>query len=103
MSFFNNGISSVDRRRSNLLATSGFYDMNNFILGIGIIVFSILIFVDHNKYAKLFALVFLLAGMLNFVMGVKYFKRSEIAKTIALFIASVFLIVMTVISFIALW
>lgn len=103
MSFLNNGMSSINRRKKSLLLTSGFYDLINFILGSLVIVLSIVIFVDHTKYARLFAIVFLLAGVLNFVMGFKYYKRVEWAKTIALFIATIFLVVMSIISFIALW
>ena len=102
MSFRGKEYSKNNRRRRNL-NSSGLYDMINIILGIGIIITSIVIFIDHVKYDKVFTVVFLLAAIMNLCMGIKYYHRREIAKMIALFIASIFLIIMTIISFIALW
>ena len=102
MAFSNNRSVRVDRRKRNLNA-SGVYDTINFILGIGVIVSSIVIFIDYNKYDKVFMIAFLLASLMNFCMGMKYFKRSEMVKAIALFLAGIFLMAMTVLSFLVLW
>lgn len=102
MSFLNKDFAKSDRHRRSL-NSSGIYDTINVILGIGIIISSIVVFIDHVKYNRVFTIVFLLAAIMNLCMGVKYYHRREIAKTIALIIAGVFLIAMMIISFMALW
>ena len=95
--------SSKSDRRRRKLHSSGIYDTINIIMGIGAIITAIVIFIDQTKYEKAFTVEFLFASILNLCMGVKYYQRREIAKTIALFIAGIFLLVMMIISFIALW
>lgn len=103
MSFSNNRFLKKERRKKNINATGGFYDTINFILGIGVIVSAFIIFIDHIKYEKIYTIVFLMASIMNFCMGIKYFKRSEMLKTAALMIAGVFLMAMAVITFTAFW
>lgn len=103
MSFSNNRSMKTERRKRNINATGGFYDTINFILGIGVIVSAFVIFIDHEKYNKLFTIVFLLSSLMNFCMGIKYFKRHEMLKTAALMIAGIFLMVMMAVTLIALW
>ena len=102
MAFLSKDNIRTDRRRRRL-NSSGIYDMINFILGISIIITALLLFVDRVKYEKLFTVVFLFAAALNMCMGIKYYHRHEIAKIVALGIASIFFIIMMIISFVALW
>lgn len=102
MSFLKKEYSKNDRKRRNL-HSSGIYDVINIIMGIGVIITAIVIFIDQNKYDKAFAVEFFFACVLNVCMGIKYYHRREIAKTAALFIAGVFMFIMMVISLIALW
>lgn len=103
MSFSNDRGMKAERRKRNINAAGGLYDTINFILGIGVIVGAFVIFIDHEKYNKLFMIVFLLSSLMNFCMGMKYFKRHEMLKTAALMIAGIFLMVMMVITLIAFW
>lgn len=103
MSFSNNRSIKKERRKRKFNETGGFYDTINFILGIGVIVSALVIFIDHEKYDKFFTLVFLLSSLMNICMGIKYFKRHEMLKMTALMIAGIFLMVMMVITLLALW
>lgn len=102
MSFLDKDSIRLERRRRGL-NSSGIYDMLNFILGICIILTAIFIFIDRVKYEKLFTVVFLFATALNMCMGIKYYHRHEIVKVAALVCASIFFILMMIISFMALW
>lgn len=102
MAFLNRDNIRAERRRRGI-HSSGIYDTLNFVFGIIIILTSLFIFIDRAKYEQLFTVVFLLATAMNMCMGIKYYHRRELAKIIALTIASVFFIVMMVISFMALW
>ncbi len=102
MSFLRKDYSKSDRRRRSL-NSSGIYDTINIILGLGVIITAVVIFIDKVKYDKVFTIVFLLAAIMNICMGIKYYHRREIVKMIALFCAGIFLLIMMIISFIALW
>lgn len=92
-----------DRRRRTPNNNYLLYDISNIVLGISIIISSIVLFIDIKSNERLFAIVFTLSGTMNLVMGIKYFARREIGKTIGLFLASVVLYIIAAISFIALW
>lgn len=103
MSFLDNRSMKRDRRKRNINAAGGLYDTINFILGIGVIVSAFVIFIDHEKYDEFFTAVFLLSSLMNFCMGIKYFKRHEMLKMTILLIAGVFLLGMTILTLLALW
>lgn len=103
MTLFDNSYLKVDRRKRLLNSSSVLYDWINFLLGVGIIICSFLIFVDLKEYEKLFTLVFFMSATMNLVMGFKYFKRHEKMKAFTLFVAVAVLSVVAVISLIALW
>lgn len=98
MAFLNKENLKVEKRRRNI-NSSGIYDTVNVILGIAILIVAAIIFIDKEKYDKLFAVEFMLVAAMNICMGIKYLKRQEIVKTIALFLAGAFFAVIMVISF----
>lgn len=102
MAFLNKENRKIEKRRRNL-NSSGLYDTVNVFLGIAILIVAIFIFIDKEKYDKMFAVEFFMVSAMNICMGIKYFKRQEITKTIALFAAGIFFAIIMVISFIALW
>lgn len=102
MAFLKRENMRMERRRRGI-HSSGIYDTINFVLGIVIILTALFIFIDRAKYEKLFTVVFLLAAAMNMCMGIKYYHRKELAKIIALVLASIFFIGMMIISFVALW
>ena len=69
---------------------SGYYDIVTFVSGIILIVAAILIFINKKHFDKAFTVVFLCSACMNICMGIKYYKRSEIFRMTALFIAGVF-------------
>lgn len=89
------------RRRS--VNRSGVYDVTNFILGLLVILLTFVLFIDSNRYEKLFTAVFLLAAAMNICMGIKYWKRNEIIRTMGLMGAGAFLIGMTVVTLFTFW
>lgn len=93
----------LDRRIRSRNAMGDAIDIINFILGICVVITAFLVIVNHNKYEKLFPVVFLFAALLNGSMAFKSFKRHELVRMIAGIIAALFLMVMTIISLIALW
>lgn len=103
MSFSNKKRLRNERRVRNVNSFGNFLDIINLILGILVIIFTIIIMVNYKKNENMFAPAFLSASLMNICMGIKYYKRNEIIKPIALLIAGIFLMVMTVISFMAFW
>ncbi len=98
MSFLNKENRKIERKRRSL-NSSGFYEIFSVITGVLIIILTIIILIDKEKYAKLFSVTFLLAAAMNICMGVKYYKRQEFVRVFALIFAGLFFIVMSVISF----
>lgn len=90
----------VRRRRAN---SSGVYDIIDTILGVLVVLFTVFILIDKEKYEKFFVAVFFFAATMNFCMGLKFFKRSDLPKVVALMLATLFLLGMTVVTFLAFW
>lgn len=103
MSFSGKKSVRTERRIRNGNSLGNILDIINFILGAMVIIFTFVIFLNYKKYDNLFAVVFLLAALMNICMGIKYFKRHEMIKFAALLIAGIFLMSMTIISFMAFW
>lgn len=103
MSFSSKKRSRNERRVRNVNSVGNALDIINLILGILVIIFTFIIVINLKKNEKMFAPAFLSASLMNICMGIKYYKRHEIIKPIALMIAGIFLMVMTVISFMAFW
>ena len=98
MAGLNGNYLKTERRRRSLNTSSILYDIINGILGVGVIICTFFILINVSKYEKLFPIAFLLAGTMNFIMGIKYVKR-----TIALFLATVVLYVVGGVILVGLW
>ncbi len=98
---FSENKSSGGRYRK--VRNSGYYDIVTFVSGIILIVAAILIFINKKHFDKAFTVVFLCSACMNICMGIKYYKRSEIFRMTALFIAGVFMLILGIISIPALW
>lgn len=103
MSFSGKKSLRTERKIRNGNSIGSIIDIVNFVLGILVIICTFVIFLNYKKYNNLFAIAFLLSASMNICMGIKYFKRHEIIKFISLILAGIFLIIMTVISFMAFW
>lgn len=77
-------------------------DIVNMVLGVFIIVCTVFLFVDISHNQKLFFVIFLLSAIMNICMGVKYYKRYDAPRTIALAAFAIILLVLAVVSFISL-
>ena len=77
-------------------------DIVNMVLGVIIIVCTVFLFVDITHNQKLFFVIFLLSAIMNICMGVKYYKRYDAPRTIALAAFAIILLVLAVVSFISL-
>ena len=62
----------------------------------------ILLFISREKFQQMFAVEFILAMGMNICLGIKRLARREVLKSVALFIAAAFFLLMTVISIAAL-
>lgn len=103
MSFSGKKHTKTERRIRNGNSIGNVLDIVNLILGILVILFTFIIIINLKKNDKMFAPAFLSASLMNICMGIKYYKRHEIIKFISLIIAGIFLMIMTVISFMAFW
>ena len=103
MAGLNGNYLKTERRRRSLNTSSLLYDAINALLGIGVIVCTFFILMNVSKHEKLFPIAFLLAGTMNLVMGIKYLKRHEMIRTIALFLATLVLYAVGGITLIGLW
>lgn len=103
MAGLNGNYLKTERRRRSLNTSSILYDIINGILGVGVIICTFFILINVSKYEKLFPIAFLLAGTMNFIMGIKYVKRHEVIRTIALFLATVVLYVVGGVTLVGLW
>ena len=78
-------------------------DIVNIIIAMLIVVCTVFLFVDLKENEKLFTVVFLLATVMNVDMVVKYYKRVDIPRTVALSLFALLLLVLSVLSFVTLW
>lgn len=76
-------------------------DIVNMVLGVVIIVCTVFLFVDIAHHQKLFFIIFLLSAIMNICMAVKYYKRYDAPRTIALAAFAIILMVLAVVSFIS--
>lgn len=74
-------------------------DIVNMVLGVIIIVCTVFLFVDISHHQKLFFIIFLLSAIMNICMGVKYYKRYDAPRTIALAAFALILLVLAGVSF----
>lgn len=81
----------------------GIVDIINTLLAGAIIICTVFLFVDIGKNEKLFFVIFLLSAILNICMAIKYFKRYDAPRTIALAAFAVILLILAAVSFISLW
>lgn len=78
-------------------------DIVNMVLAAIIIVCTVFLFVDITHNQKLFFLIFLLSAIMNICMAIKYYKRYDAPRTIALSAFAVILLVLAVVSFVSIF
>lgn len=78
-------------------------DIFNMILGVIIIVCTVFLCVDISSHQKLFSVIFLLSAIMNICMGIKYYKRYDAPRTIALVLFGLILLVLAGVSFVSIW
>lgn len=91
----------VTRRNGSSFITV--VDILNMIFGLIIIVCAVFLVVDMNEYAKLFLIVFVAGAAMNINMAVKYFKRNDLVRMLALSIFALLLICLAIFSLVTIW
>lgn len=62
-------------------------DIINLILSVAVLVCAVLIVLNRDKNLLLFPVIFMCTSLINFVLGIKYYKRRENLKFIVLMLA----------------
>ncbi len=75
-------------------------DVINIMLAIAIIILGIVIIIDVNKYIILFPVLFTVSALMNIILAIKHYKMSEMSRALVLGIASIGLIVISIIGYI---
>ena len=83
-------------------------DMLHIVVGILIVIFAVLAFLNPDENRILFPVIFLLAAVLNLVNGVYQYRQSgrdkkKKAGAVVPFVIAGFLLIVTVISAISIW
>ena len=83
-------------------------DMLHIVVGILIVIFAVLAFLNPDENRILFPVIFLLAAVLNLVNGVYQYRQSGRDKkkktgAVVPFVIAGFLLIVTVISAISIW
>ncbi|MCD8119157.1 MAG: hypothetical protein LUE29_06725 [Lachnospiraceae bacterium] len=75
-------------------------DCVNAALCIGVVILAVVILLDFRKYMFLFPILFLLATLEQFVLGVKYMLRQYVGRAAILYITGIIMGGITVLSMI---
>lgn len=94
-------MTKMTRRNGNGL--TNIVDIANIILGIFITICAVFLLIDIKTYSKLFLIVFILGAVLNINMSVKYYKRNDMVRMLALSIFALILIILAVFSLLTVW
>ncbi len=92
---------SYSRRSSKKLGK--FIDVINIIIAVAIVALAAFIGYDVKSNVKLFPILFFCAMLMNLIMGIKFFKRGELLRASTLFMATIALLVMTILSYMTTW
>ncbi len=93
----------IVRNRRSYKKSGSIMKIFNLILSIAIIICGVVNIANPKGNAKLFPIICLMGAILNGTMCVKYYRRKDFARAIALTIAAIVLAVFSVVTFIALW
>ena len=78
-------------------------DIANIIISVILVALTVFLLVDISGHENLFTIIFLLGMILNVTMTVKYYKRSDVPRVIALIVFALILLALSVISFVSIW
>src|SRR5574344_2192114 len=92
-----------ERRRRIGKQVGVIIDTINAVLATAIIGVAIAIAFNMDSNAFLFPVLFGLAALMNIVMGIKYYKRKELLRTITLLTAGILLIIITIVAYLTTW
>ena len=91
------------RNRRSYRKSGSFLKIFDLILSIAIIVCGAMNIVNPKGNAELFPIICIMGSILNGTMCIKYYMRKDFSRAIALTIAAIFLAILSIITFIALW
>lgn len=92
------------KRNVKALRGIGFgIDIANAVLSGLVVIFSILIIVNINGFAKLFPILFLFAFLMNLLLGFKRSLREEKLRAVIQYVVAGVLLIISLSGFIGLW
>ena len=93
----------IVRNRRSYKKSGSFMKIFELLLSIAIIICGVVNIANPKGNSKLFPIICIMGAVLNGAMCVKYYMRKDFPRAIALTIAAIFLTVVSIITFIALW
>jgi hypothetical protein len=87
-------------RRSSWRQRGMLIDFINIIICILVIIAGIFLLINYEKYMIMFPVIFMLAAVMNFCLGIKKYKMDEYAACLVSFVAAIILIALSVFALI---
>lgn len=88
-----------ERRKRPFRQLGRVIDVTNIILSVIVLTSAVFVAIDREKNMLLFPVIFLSTGLINLALAIKYYKRNEMVRFIALVLACIVFIVFGVLSF----
>lgn len=87
-----------ERRKRPLRQLGRVIDVTNIILSVIVLTSAVFVAIDREKNILLFPVIFLCTGLINLALAIKYHKRNEMMRFIALVLACIIFIVFGILS-----
>lgn len=92
------------KRNVKALRAIGFgIDIANVVFSLAVVILSVMIFIDVDRFVKVFPMIFLSAFLMNLLLGFKRSLREEKTRAIIQYVVSGVLLVICFSGFIGLW
>ena len=87
-----------ERRKRPFRQLGRVIDVTNIILSVIVLTSAVFVAIDREKNILLFPVIFLCTGLINLALAIKYHKRNEMMRVIALVLACIIFIVFGILS-----
>ena len=89
---------NIDRRKRPFRQLGRVVDITNILLSVVVLTCAVFVAIDREKNILLFPVIFLCTGLINLALAIKYHKRNEMMRFIALVLACIIFIVFGILS-----
>ena len=79
---------NIDRRKRPFRQLGRVVDITNIMLSVVVLTCAVFVAIDREKNILLFPVIFLCTGLINLALAIKYYKRREMIRFIALVLAT---------------